>query len=75
MIKKMQVPAYWPFEVGAQSLAKRGVVKEVKKVMYMSDMYIGESICMCMSMSVVDEVEEGMAMDMDMDIVEVVVVI
>lgn len=39
-IKKMQVPAYWPLDVGVQSSEKRGVLNEVKKVMIISDIVI-----------------------------------
>lgn len=39
-IKKIHVPAYWPLEVGVQVSEKRGVLKEVKNVIIISDMPI-----------------------------------
>jgi len=34
-IRNIQVPAYWPADVGVHVLVKSGVVEEVKKVMTM----------------------------------------
>ena len=36
--RKMQVPAYWPFKVRVQPSEKRGVLKDVKNVIDISDM-------------------------------------
>ena len=68
-IRKMQVPVYWPVEVGVQVTEKRGVVAEVKKVIAMLDMPIIVS-------GPVEDVEVGIAMpDIDMPLMLVDVVI
>lgn len=65
-IRKIHVPAYWPLVVGVQVSEKRGVLKEVKKVMIMSDM----DMVMEEPMSIEDiEVE----VDIDIDDVEVAI--
>ena len=53
------MPAYSPCEEGVQVVAYRGVLKEVKKVIAMSDMYIIEED---ISMSIELDVEVGMDM-------------
>lgn len=68
----MQVPAYCPFVPGVHSVEKRGVLKEVKKVMAMSAMLIDISE-LDISMSI-DEVD--VAMDIPVDVaVDMVIVI
>lgn len=76
-IKKIQVPAYWPSEVGVQSSEKRGVLNEVKKVMIISDMVIvmEESDMPDMPDMESVAVEEAMGIVMDMDPVDVAVAI
>jgi len=38
MMRKMQVPAYWPGVLGCQAREKSGVLVEVKKVIVIEDM-------------------------------------
>lgn len=73
----MQVPAYWPLVDGVQSLEKRGVLNEVKKVMTISamDMVIEESDMPDMPDMESVAVEEGIDMVIDMDPVDVAVAI
>jgi hypothetical protein len=82
-IKKIQVPAYWPSEVGVQSSEKRGVLNEVKKVMIISDMVmVMEESDMPDVPDMPDmpdmesvAVDEAMDIVMDMDPVDVAVAI
>lgn len=75
-IKKMHVPAYWPLVFGVQSLEKRGVLKEVKKVMTISDMYmVIESDMPGMPDMESVAVEEAMDIVIDMDPVDVAVAV
>ena len=41
-IRKIHVPAYWPWESGVQFIEKRGVAEEKKNVMAMESMPIME---------------------------------
>ncbi|KAL1607902.1 hypothetical protein SLS60_002840 [Paraconiothyrium brasiliense] len=62
-MRKMQVPAYCPGEVGVQVIEKRGVVVEEKKVIAI--ILIGIMVLVFMSME--PDVALAVAMDMDID--------
>jgi hypothetical protein len=76
-IKKIQVPAYWPSDVGVQSSEKRGVLNEVKKVMIISDMVMVMEESDIPDMPDMESVAVDEAMDivMDMGPVDVAVAI
>ena len=66
----MQVPAYWPVEVGVQCVEYKGVFVEVKNVMAMDEESgeEGEEAMLDMDMEEEEEVGEedvGEAMDME----------
>lgn len=63
-MRKIQVPAYTPVDVGVHAFEKSGVVVEAKKVIAI--MLIGIIVSVPISIEPGDAVAEPIGMDMDM---------